>query len=63
MGLDSYLLLKKSGQSVIDRHLPYRFLRGQPLNFVNFSLFCMYLVYLLISLQSHSNLGPNIQFI
>ena len=32
MGLDSYLPLKKSGQSVIDRNLPYRFLRGQPLN-------------------------------
>ena len=31
MGLDSYLPLKKSGQSVIDRNLPYRFLRGQPL--------------------------------
>ena len=32
MGLDSYLPLKKSGQSVMDRNLPYRFLRGQPLN-------------------------------
>ena len=31
MGLDSYLPLKKSGQSVIHRNLPYRFLRGQPL--------------------------------
>ena len=31
MGLDSYLPLKKSGQSVIDRNLPYRFLSGQPL--------------------------------
>ena len=31
MWLDSYLPLKKSGQSVIDRNLPYRFLRGQPL--------------------------------
>ena len=31
MGLDSYLPLKKSGQSVIRRNLPYRFLRGQPL--------------------------------
>ena len=31
MGLDSYLPLKKSGQSVIDQNLPYRFLRGQPL--------------------------------
>ena len=31
MGLDSYLPLKKSGQCVIDRNLPYRFLRGQPL--------------------------------
>ena len=31
MGLDSYLPLKKSGQSVIDRNLPNRFLRGQPL--------------------------------
>ena len=29
MGLDSYLPLKKSGQSVIDRNLPYGFLRGQ----------------------------------
>ena len=29
MGLDSYLPLKKSGQSVIHRNLPYRFLRGQ----------------------------------
>ena len=32
MGYDSHLPLKKSGQSVIDRNLPYRFLRGQPLN-------------------------------
>ena len=32
MWLDSYLPLEKSGQSVIDRNLPYRFLRGQPLN-------------------------------
>ena len=32
MGWDSYLPLKKSGQSVIHRNLPYRFLRGQPLN-------------------------------
>ena len=32
MGQDSYLPLKKSGQSVIDQNLPYRFLRGQPLN-------------------------------
>ena len=31
MGQDSYLPLKKSGQSVIDQNLPYRFLRGQPL--------------------------------
>ena len=31
MGQDSHLPLKKSGQSVIDRNLPYRFLRGQPL--------------------------------
>ena len=31
MGYDSHLPLKKSGQSVIDRNLPYRFLRGQPL--------------------------------
>ena len=31
MGLDSYAPLKKSGQSVIHRNLPYRFLRGQPL--------------------------------
>ena len=31
MWLDSYLPLKKSGQSVVDRNLPYRFLRGQPL--------------------------------
>ena len=34
MGLDSYLPLKKSGQCVIDRNLPYRFLRGQPLNYL-----------------------------
>ena len=32
MGLDSYLPLKKSGQSVLDQNLPYRFLHGQPLN-------------------------------
>ena len=32
MGQDSYLPLEKSGQSVIDQNLPYRFLRGQPLN-------------------------------
>ena len=32
MGKDSCLPLKKSGQSVVDRNLPYRFLRGQPLN-------------------------------
>ena len=32
MGQDSYLPLKKSGQSVIDQNLPYRILRGQPLN-------------------------------
>ena len=31
MGQDSSLPLKKSGQSVIDQDLPYRFLRGQPL--------------------------------
>ena len=31
MGQDSYLPLEKSGQSVIDQNLPYRFLRGQPL--------------------------------
>ena len=31
MGQDSYLPLGKPGQSVIDRNLPYRFLRGQPL--------------------------------
>ena len=31
MGWDSYLPLEKSGQSVIDRNLPYRLLRGQPL--------------------------------
>ena len=31
MGLDRYLPLKKSGQSVKDQNLPYRFLRGQPL--------------------------------
>ena len=37
MGLDSYLPLKKSGQSVIDQNLPYRFLRGQPLKFCDFS--------------------------
>ena len=33
MGQDSYLLLKKSGQSVIDQNLPYRFLRGEPLKY------------------------------
>ena len=32
MGQDSYLPLEKSGQSVIDQNLPYRVLRGQPLN-------------------------------
>ena len=32
MGQDSYLPLEKSGQSVIEQNLPYRFLRGQPLN-------------------------------
>ena len=37
MGLDSYLPLKKSGQSVIHRNLPYRFLRGQPLNIVGYA--------------------------
>ena len=31
MGQDSHLPLKNSGQSVIDRNLPYRFLRRQPL--------------------------------
>ena len=31
MGKYSYLPLEKSGQSVIDRNLPYRFLPGQPL--------------------------------
>ena len=31
MGQDSYLPREKSGQSVIDQNLPYRFLRGQPL--------------------------------
>ena len=31
MGQDSYLPLKKLGQSVIDQNLPYRFLHGQPL--------------------------------
>ena len=31
MGQDSYLPLEKSGQSVIEQNLPYRFLRGQPL--------------------------------
>ena len=30
MGQDNYLPLEKSGQSVMDRNLPYRFLRGQP---------------------------------
>ena len=35
MGYDSYLPLKKSGQSVIDQNLPYRFLRGQPLKHFN----------------------------
>ena len=34
MGQDSYLPLKKSGQSVIDQNLPYRFLRGQPLKYL-----------------------------
>ena len=34
MGQDSYLSLKKSRQSVIDQNLPYRFIRGHPLNFV-----------------------------
>ena len=37
MGQDSYLPLKKSGQSVIHRNLPYRFVRGQPLNRLNFT--------------------------
>ena len=32
MGLDSYLPLKKSGQSMLHRNLPYQFLHGQPLN-------------------------------
>ena len=35
MGQDSYLPLEKSGQSVIDQNLPYRFLRGQPLKTFN----------------------------
>ena len=37
MGQDSYLPLEKSGQSVIDQNLPYRFLRGQPLKHEDFS--------------------------
>ena len=39
MGQDSYLPLEKSGQSVIDQNLPYRFLRGQPLKFLNDDIF------------------------
>ena len=38
MGLDSYLPLKNSGQSVIHRNLPYRFLRGQPLNYYELTM-------------------------
>ena len=36
MGQDNYLPLEKSGQSVIDRNLPYRLLRGQPLKLLHF---------------------------
>ena len=45
MGLDSYLPLKKSGQSVIDRNLPYRFLRRQPLKFKCRSVFPLPLLF------------------